>query len=205
MTPINLELDKKIIHTSARLFSGPLSYLITQSRSTQVNRTSSPLETLEKYYSKLVGSKIEELKKKPAYIMPPWWCPQTINIPNTKKKAAKLYDEFLASKTPMEIVTDGSGINEKIGSSCVIPEKFKTIKSFLGARTHCTVYMEELQGIQDFLSYAIQGSDIQIFTDNQAVLQALDNPYKCSAPQIMQAITQHIDDLRARGMPIHLQ
>lgn len=72
LTPINLELDKKMIHTAARLFSGPLSYLITQSRSTQVKRTSSPLETLEKYYTKLVCSKIEELKKKLAYIMPPW-------------------------------------------------------------------------------------------------------------------------------------
>lgn len=105
----------------------------------------------------------------------------------------------------MEIVayTDGSGINEKIGSSCVIPEKLNAIKRFLGARTHCTVYMGELQGIQDCLSYPLgqtQGSGIQIFTDNQAALQALDNPNKCSAPQIMQAIAQHIDDLRARGM-----
>ena len=68
--------------------------------------------------------------------------------------------------------------------------------------------MGELQGIQDLLSYALgsnQSLSIQIFTDNQAALQALESPNKCSAPQIMQTITQHIDDLRARGMPIHLQ
>ena len=110
----------------------------------------------------------------------------------------------------MQIVayTDGSGINNKIGSSCIIPKKSKVIKKFLGARTRCTVYMGELQGIQDSLSYALgqnQNLGIQIFTDNQAALQALENPNKCSAPQIMQTITQHIDDLRARGMPIHLQ
>lgn len=126
--------------------------------------------------------------------MPPWCCSPTINIPNTKEKAAKLHDQFLASKTPMKIVvyTDGSEINEKIGSSYVIPEKFKTIKKDLGARTHCTVYIGELQGIQDSLSYALgqnQGLSIQIFTDNQAALQAFDNTNKCFAPQIMQAIT----------------
>ncbi len=68
--------------------------------------------------------------------------------------------------------------------------------------------MKELQGIQDLLSYALgqnQSLGIQIFTDNQAALQALEDPNKCPAPQIMQTITQHIDDLRARGMPIQLQ
>ncbi len=68
--------------------------------------------------------------------------------------------------------------------------------------------MEELQGIEDSLSYALgqnQCLGIQIFTDNQAAVQAPKNPNKCSAPQIMQTITQYIDDLRGKRMPIHLQ
>ncbi len=68
--------------------------------------------------------------------------------------------------------------------------------------------MGELQGIQDTLGYALgqnQSLGIQIFTDNQAALQALKSPNKCSTLQIMQTITQYIDDLRARGMSIHLQ
>lgn len=142
--------------------------------------------------------------------MPSWWRPPSINISSSKERATQLPDQCLAWKTPLEIVayTDGSEINDKIGSSCVIPEKSKLIKKFLGARTRCTVYMGELQGIQDSLSYALgqnQSSGIRIFTDNQAALQALESPNKCSAPQIMQTITQHIDDLRAREMPIHLQ
>ncbi len=36
-------------------------------------------------------------------------------------------------------------------------------------------------------------------------LQALKSPNEGSTPQIMQTITQHIDDLRAKGMSIHLQ
>ena len=103
--------------------------------------------------------------------------------------------------------TDGSGINEKIGSSCVSQGEFKAIKRFLGARTCSTVYVGELQGIQDSLSYTLsqdQSSGIRIFTDSQAALQALESPNGCSAPQIMQKITRSIDDVRTRGTPIHL-
>ncbi len=116
-----------------------------------------PLETLEKYYVKLVVSNIDKLKRKTAYIVPAWWCSASNNIPSSREIAAQLYDQCVASKTALQIVayTDGSGINNKIGSSCVIPEKSKVIKKFLGAHTRCTVHMGELQVIQDLLSYAL--------------------------------------------------
>ncbi len=68
--------------------------------------------------------------------------------------------------------------------------------------------MGELQGIQNSLSYALcqnQSLGIQIFKDNKAAIQALESPNNCSALQIMQTIAQLIDDLRARGILIHLQ
>ncbi len=171
LTPIDLELDKKTIQAAARLFSGPLYHILTQGRSTHVKRTLTPLETLEKYYVKFVGSNIDELETRPAYIVPPWWCSPSIIIPSSKERATQLHDQCLASKTPLQIVayTDGSGINNKIGSSCIIPKKSKVIKKFLGARTRCTVYMGELQGIQNLPSYALgqnQSLGIYIFTDN---------------------------------------
>ena len=89
----------------------------------------------------------------------------------------------------------------------MIQGESKAIKKFLGAHTCSTVYMGELQGIQDALSYALsqnQSSGVRIFADSQAALQALENPNGCSAPQIMQKITRRIDDLRAKGTPIHL-
>ncbi len=162
------------------------------------------------FYAELFVNNIDELERRSAYIVPLWWCSPSIIIPSSKERATQLHDQCLASKTPLKIVayTDGSGINNKIGSSCIISKKSEVIKKFLGARTRCTVYMEEVQGIQDSLSYALgenQSLGIQIFTDNQAALQALENPNKYSAPQIMQTITQHIDDFRAKRMPIHLQ
>ena len=94
--------------------------------------------------------------------------------------------------------TDGSGINEKIGSFCVIEGESKAIKKFLGAITCSTVYIRELQDIQDSLSYILdqnQSSGIQIFADSQAALQAPENPNGCSTMQIMQKITRCIDHL----------
>ncbi len=131
------------------------------------------------------------------------WCSPSIKIPSSKKTVTQLHDQFLAFKTFSQIVayTDRSGINNKIGFSSVISEKYKVIKKFLEVRTRCTVYKGELQGIQDLLSYALGQNKIlgiQIFTDNQAALQALESPNKCSLPQIMPTNTQHIDDLRAK-------
>lgn len=64
---------------------------------------------------------------------------------------------------------DGSGINKKIGSFCVIQGKIKAIKKILGAKISSIVYIGELQGIKDSLSYTLsedQSSGIQIFTDS---------------------------------------
>lgn len=72
LTPITLELDKKTVQTAACFFSGPLYQIVTQSRSKCVRQTSNPLEILEKCYKKLLGHSIEELKKRPPYIVPPW-------------------------------------------------------------------------------------------------------------------------------------
>lgn len=89
----------------------------------------------------------------------------------------------------------------------MIQGESNAIKKFLEMRTYSTVYMGELQGIQDLLSYNLslnQSSGIQIFTNSQAVLQALENLNRCSASQIMQKITRCIDTLRAKDIPIHL-
>ena len=87
----------------------------------------------------------------------------------------------------------------------MIQGESRAIKKFLGVHTCSKVYMGELQGIQDSLSYTLsqnQNSGIRIFTESQAALQALETPNRCSAPQIMQKITQCMDDLIANGTSI---
>ena len=209
LTLIGLELDRKTDQTAACLCSGPLYCTLTQSRSIYLRRIPTPLEILEKRHAKQFGNNIHKLERKPAYIVAPWWESPAVNILNSKEKATQSHNEYLISKPSAETVayTDGSGINEKIGSSCVIQGKTNVIKKFLGANTCSTVYMGELQGIEDSLSYTLsqdQSSGIRIFTDSQAALHALENPNGCSAPQIMQKITRCIDELRAKGRSIQL-
>ncbi len=73
------------------------------------------------------------------------------------KKTIYLHNQYLAQKTALKTLayTDGSGINQKIGSACIILGKRETIKRFLGTDKTSTVYMGEMQGIQDSLAYAI--------------------------------------------------
>ena len=68
-----------------------------------------------------------------------------------------------------------------------------------------SVYMGEMQGIKDSLTSAVnqgQTTSIRVFTDNQAALQALQDPKKCSAPQIIQTTVLQLDTLRAQGEPV---
>ena len=204
LTPIELELDKKADQTAARLCSGPLYSTLTQDRSVHSKRLLTPLELLEMRHLKLLGSSTLETEKRPAYILVPWWQPPIISIPSSKEQAIYLHNQYLAHRTALETLdyTDGSGINKKIGSACVILGQRKVIKKFLGTDKTSTVYMGEMQGIQDSLTYAIsqpQNTSIRVFTDNQAALQALQDPNKCPAPQIMQAIVLHLDTLQAQG------
>ncbi len=131
-TSIDLELDIKTIQTAARLLSGLLYHTLTQGRSTHVKQILTQLETLEKYYIKFVGSNIDKLEKRPAYFVPRWWCSSSINIPSSKERATQLHNQCLATKTLLLIVayTDGIGINNKIGSSYVIPKKSKVRLNF---------------------------------------------------------------------------
>lgn len=65
-----------------------------------------------------------------------------------------------------------------------------------------TVYMGEMQGIQDSLTHSIsqeETTSIRVFTDNRAALKALENPNKCSAPQIMQGTVLRLDILKTQG------
>lgn len=63
----------------------------------------------------------------------------------------------MVSKTSAEIVAyiDESRIHEKIGSSYVMQRKAKAIKKFLEVNTSSRIYMEELQVIEDSLSYTL--------------------------------------------------
>lgn len=71
LTAIGLELDKKVDQTAVQPFSGLFYSTITKNRSIHQRRLTTPLEILEKRYTKLLGSTISELEKRHAYITAP--------------------------------------------------------------------------------------------------------------------------------------
>lgn len=96
LTPIGLELDKKAHQTAARLYSGCFYSTITQGRSTHPRQTPTLLEILEKRHTKFLGRNIQELEKRPVYIVAPWWQPPDVNIAISKEKAIHLHSQHLA-------------------------------------------------------------------------------------------------------------
>lgn len=175
LTAIGLELDKKTNQTATHLCSGLLYHTLTQGRSLHLKQISTPLKILKKRHAKLFGNNIHNLKRRPAYIVALWWESPAINISSSKEKATQFHNKYLVSKPITEIVAyiDGSKINKKIGSYYVIQEKTKAIKKLLEVNICSTVYIGELQDIENFLSYALsqdQSSGILIFTDSQSTL-----------------------------------
>ena len=109
--------------------------------------------------------------------------------------------------TPGEYVyyTDGSAINEKVGSTHTF-----TLRLFLGAASFYTVYSAELAGIMGALHLALARSlsincrRVIIFTDNQAAIHALDNPERQSGQIMITDIVQIVELLRSKNIQIEL-
>jgi ribonuclease HI len=76
------------------------------------------------------------------------------------------------------VYTDGSGINSRVGAAAVCPQYNKIRSVYIGEQSKATVYAAKLQGILLGLIIILrrQIQHVIIFTDNQAVLRALQNP-----------------------------
>ena len=71
LSSIGLESDKKVYQTAARLHRGSFYPTIIQSKIPHPRQTCTPLEILEKRHIKLLESNIQELDKRPVYIIAP--------------------------------------------------------------------------------------------------------------------------------------
>ena len=110
------------------------------------------------------------------------------------------------------LYTDGSGINKKVGTAAVHPPSKTVHRMYLGGTDWFTVYSAELHGIVLALSLVyhhrrewLTGSrTVVINTDNQASIQAIEDPKKHSGQTwVIQAI-QLINTLRNESIFIEL-
>ena len=104
----------------------------------------------------------------------------------------------------MIFFTDGSGYEGKIGASAVAPDRGIQARRFLGSTEQATVYAAELTGIEmalDKFKSQSESSELVIFADSRAVIQAVQNPKRPSGQHILRAIYAHVHELRALRTP----
>ena len=131
------------------------------------------------------------------YIRAPWWTLRVeIKVATDKKSAKKLHDRLISQSAggTINIYTDGSGINERIGAASYNKSFNQVLHQHLGHQTHYNVYGAELTAINLGISQLRNHRDKSyIFTDSQTACASLQKPRRQSGQSIIAPILDQID------------
>lgn len=107
----------------------------------------------------------------------------------------------------LHIYTDDSEINDKIKASAYAPQLRATRKRHLGDNKHFTIYAGELEDIDIAYQIAIDVKPpaLNIWTDNQAAIEATANPQGQSRQYILKRIINKLAILKENNIPITIR
>ena len=217
--PIELRMKKLIYDTVSRIRSSPIYEKILQIRREAPERLethgrqswNSPLQKIESTIKTITNAGRIPVEIHTACAIYPWWQPPQSVIAPDDSRARKAHDDIVeqARTDPGSwavAYSDGSEIDQRVGSAAaLITDKVHTLNYYMGASTISTIYGAELYGICIALYLALShapGRRTVVFTDNQAVIQAIQRPTNKSGQQYIKTIIHFMDELRNKGSTI---
>ena len=187
-SPVDPSSGTSFVHTTP--VTTPTIRDLSQHHIIQLSSLKRLIDSLER---KLGTDTLNNLEVRKAFVVEPWWTPPPIAIAGDRDTAERRHKDITTEREPpLAIYTDGSGINGKIGAAAVALTLNTHAQAFLGTETASNVYAAELQGILMGLDIATKSDRLHavIFTDNQAALQALQNPGRPLGQYIIREIIE---------------